>query len=99
METENNPNMRLHATVEGFVQGVGFRSFVEQNALALGVTGWVRNRWNGDVEVTAEGDRQTLENLLSALRRGPRASHVSNVQVEWLPSTGEFGGFYVRMSN
>ena len=99
METEKQPNARLHATVQGFVQGVGFRSFVEQSAMLLGLTGWVRNRWNGDVEVTAEGDRQTLEKLLSALRRGPRASHVTNIQVEWLPATDEFRQFYVRMSD
>lgn len=60
METANNPNMRLHATVKVFVQGVGFRSSVEQSALALGVTGWVRNCWNGDVEVIAEGKRSLV---------------------------------------
>ena len=65
---------RLHAVVEGTVQGVGFRNFVQENAYRLNLTGWVRNRWDGTVEVTAEGDRQDLEKLLQALRRGPRAS-------------------------
>ena len=96
---ENETNSRLHATVSGRVQGVSFRYFVLEQATELDLKGWVRNRWNGDVEVIAEGDCQTLEKLLSALRHGPRASHVSNVQVEWLPATGEFRQFYVRTSD
>jgi acylphosphatase len=89
---------RLHATVEGRVQGVGFRAFVEQSAEMLNLRGWVRNRWDGSVEVTVEGDRQDLEKLLAALWRGPRASGVTDVRFEWLPATGEFTHFSVRMT-
>jgi acylphosphatase len=89
---------RLHATVEGRVQGVGFRAFVEQSAEMLHLRGWVRNRWDGSVEVTAEGERQDLEKLLAALWRGPRASGVGDVHSEWLPATGEFTHFSVRMT-
>lgn len=91
-------NARLHAVVEGRVQGVGFRYFVEELADALGLTGWVRNRWDGTVEVLAEGERQLLEKLLAGLRRGPRAAYVTDVQVEWQAYTGEFRRFYVRVS-
>jgi acylphosphatase len=90
MEKEH---FRLHATIEGRVQGVGFRYFVLDTAQALGVTGWVRNRWDDTVEVMAEGERPALEKLLAALRRGPRAAFVSNVDVEWGPATGEFKRF------
>jgi acylphosphatase len=62
----------------------------------LGITGWVRNRWDETVEVTAEGSRPDLEKLLQALERGPRAAYVSQVQQEWLPATREFRGFLVR---
>lgn len=89
---------RLHAIVEGRVQGVGYRAFVDQTAHTLNLRGWVRNRWDGSVEVLAEGERQTLENLLAALYRGPRSSNVTRLQIEWLPATGEFGGFWVRMT-
>jgi acylphosphatase len=89
---------RLHAVVEGTVQGVGFRNFVQENAYRLNLTGWVRNRWDGTVEVTAEGDRQDLEKLLQALRRGPRASTVSGVRPEWQEASGEFEYFKVKMS-
>ena len=89
---------RLQAVVEGRVQGVGFRYFVEEEAIMLDLKGWVRNRWDGTVEVVAEGERQALEKFLAALRRGPRASSVSDVQVVWLPATGEFHSFTVRMT-
>jgi acylphosphatase len=96
---ENKQSLsRLHATIEGRVQGVGYRAFVEQNAYSLRLTGWVRNRWDGSVEVLAEGERDDLERLLAALYRGPRASNVSNLRLEWHPATGEFSRFSVHMT-
>ncbi len=92
---ENKP-ARLHATVEGRVQGVGFRAFVIEKAELLGLTGWVRNRWDESVEVMAEGNRQDLEKLLTSLRRGPRSAFVSNVETQWLPAAGEFSSFRAR---
>jgi acylphosphatase len=91
-----NESFRLHAIVSGRVQGVGFRAFVEQTAANLGLVGWVRNRWNGEVEVLAEGNRSTLDKLLAALWRGPTASRVTQVSAEWQPATGEFDWFFVR---
>lgn len=98
MSENTDTLVRLHATVEGRVQGVGYRAFVEQNAYALGLKGWVRNRWNGTVEVLAEGERPGLEKLLAALQRGPRSADVTHVQIEWLPATREFSRFSVRMT-
>ncbi len=89
---------RLHATVEGRVQGVSFRYFVLENAQRLKVTGWVRNRRGGSVEVAAEGGRAALEQLLAALGRGPRAASVTTVKHEWEAATGEFSSFRIRMS-
>jgi len=91
-----NELTRLHAVVEGRVQGVGFRYFVLETAEILGVTGWVRNRWDDTVEVIAEGPRADVERLFQALQRGPRAAYVSQVQQEWLPATGEFSSFMVK---
>jgi acylphosphatase len=90
---------RLHAIVDGHVQGVGFRAFVLEHALELGLTGWVRNRWDGTVEVVAEGSKMDLEYLLSILRRGPRSYTTSSVQPEWLDATGEFTRFQIRMTS
>ncbi len=88
--------MRLHALIHGHVQGVGFRYFVQDRALALGLVGWVRNTFDGDVEVVAEGPRPRLEALLDHLRRGPRAAVVMGVDVEWSPASGEFRRFEIR---
>lgn len=89
---------RLHAIIEGRVQGVGFRYFVVEKASELGVVGWVRNRWDETVEVLAEGDRQALEKLLGELQRGPRGAFVQEVKMEWQAPTGEFNRIQVRMT-
>src|SRR5512133_1903541 len=90
-----NPS-RLHAVVEGHVQGVGFRYFVLAKAQQLNLTGWVRNTAGGDVEVLAEGSREDLDTLMESLRQGPRSSFVTKVRENWEPSRGEFRLFDVR---
>ncbi len=67
--------------VTGRVQGVGFRWFVEREAARLSITGWVRNREDGRVEVMATGTREQLNTLHSRLREGPRAARVDDVAV------------------
>jgi acylphosphatase len=87
---------RLHATIEGYVQGVSFRYFVTQAANNLRVTGWVRNRYDGSVEVFAEGSRSSLDKLLAELRKGPPSAIVTKLEHEWLPATSEFLDFKVH---
>jgi acylphosphatase len=65
--------------VRGRVQGVGFRWFVEREASVLGVYGWVRNNFDGNVEVLATGTREQLNQLRGKLRQGPRAARVDEV--------------------
>lgn len=86
---------RLHALITGMVQGVGFRFFVLKSAEELGLAGWVRNRWDGRVEVTAEGPHEVLNQLLLKLRRGPLSAEVEDVQYEFSDSKGEFKQFGV----
>jgi acylphosphatase len=86
-------NSRLHATVTGRVQGVSFRYFVIEKADLLDLRGWVRNLWDGSVEVIAEGSHQDLEQLLQALHTGPPMARVDYVEFEWLDFTGEFKSF------
>ena len=90
--------VRLRATVEGRVQGVGFRYFVQERAVFLGLSGWVRNRWNGTVEVIAEGPQADVEILLKALQRGPHAGTTQNVKYDWHEATGEFISFRIRQT-
>src|SRR5205085_1503691 len=65
--------------VTGRVQGVGFRWFVEREARALGISGWVRNTDDGAVEVVASGTQDQLSRLRKALAEGPRAARVDDV--------------------
>jgi acylphosphatase len=87
---------RLHAIVHGRVQGVNFRAFVVEHGTSTRVKGWARNRWDGTVEVVAEGERQQLERLLAALHQGPRMANVTRVDVDWQPASGEFSSFHVK---
>lgn len=68
--------------VSGRVQGVGFRNYVEHVAEKLGVSGYVRNRRDGSVEVYAVGDPERLKRLRAALQKGPLMSNVTNVAEE-----------------
>ncbi|MEN8241044.1 MAG: acylphosphatase [Chloroflexota bacterium] len=91
-------NKRLHATVQGRVQGVGFRYYVLECANRLALNGWVRNRFNGDVEVVAEGPQIKLDTLAEALERGSRSSNVTRVNQQIDAATGEFDRFRIRVT-
>lgn len=87
---------RLHAHVKGRVQGVGFRFFVVRAAQEQGLQGWVRNRYDGRVEVMAEGDLAALNRLLADLRRGPLSAQVTTVDYAFEEARGDFDRFSVR---
>jgi len=87
---------RAQVTVRGIVQGVNYRWFTQRRATDLRLTGFVRNVADGSVQVTVEGEREVIEQLLDALRIGPSAAAVESVQVEWHASSGEFNRFEVR---
>lgn len=87
---------RLVAIVRGDVQGVGFRWFVEREAARLGLAGWVANRADGSVEVVAEGDEDSLRELLLQLWEGPSGSAVRDVGVRHEPARGNIVGFSIR---
>jgi len=87
----------VHIIVEGLVQGVGYRWYAARRAEALGITGFVRNLYDGTVEVEAAGKRSMLEELIRDLRVGPRSAHVTNLKIEWKkPAGGAFPRFEVR---
>ena len=65
-----------HVVLRGRVQGVGFRAFVEREALRRGLAGWVRNRHDGTVEALFAGDPAEVADMIETCRRGPRASRV-----------------------
>jgi acylphosphatase len=94
--SSRHADQRLNAIVFGRVQGVGFRFFVLQQAVAMGLAGWVRNTSEGMVEVLAEGDSASLQDFLAALHQGPDAAYVRDVKYHYSPATGELRDFDIR---
>jgi acylphosphatase len=85
----------VHIRVEGRVQGVGYRAFVEMRAEELGLSGWVRNRRDGSVEAVLQGSPEAVEAVIEACRAGPPASRVTRVDIIG-EGVGAFDGFEVR---
>jgi acylphosphatase len=82
--------------VRGRVQNVGYRFFVQDAASREGLTGWVRNRPDGAVEVQAEGDRESVDRFEHQVRTGPPAARIDAVQVHEDVPTTRMDGFRVR---
>ncbi|MEP6781026.1 MAG: acylphosphatase [Gemmatimonadaceae bacterium] len=79
MSDEGSPHQK-HLVVEGVVQGVGFRWFVRERARRAGLSGWVRNRDDGSVELRVIGHPHAIERLLSELAIGPKGAVVNAVR-------------------
>ena len=93
---EQPDRRRLEAKIDGRVQGVGFRYFVQREANSLGLSGWVRNLRSGSVQLAAEGPEEDLNSLIEAVRQGPPMSHVQNIDARWKQPKGESGAFETR---
>jgi acylphosphatase len=72
--------------IAGMVQGVGYRYFALRQANVFGITGYVRNLINGDVEVVASADEESLNCFIDQLRNGPGRSHVSSLKIVEQPA-------------
>ena len=82
MSAHPSPPIRtVHVRVEGRVQGVGFRAWVEAEADGLGLDGWVRNRRDGTVEAVFGGDADAVDEMLRRCEQGPPAARVTRVEV------------------
>lgn len=88
-------DVRAHVKIKGRVQGVCFRSYTIDKADQLCLTGWVRNNPDGSVEAVFEGEEEKVKEAVDWCHHGPPNAHVSEVNVDWLPYTGEFSGFTV----
>jgi len=84
---------RLHAIVHGRVQGVSFRYYTTRKANELDIVGWVHNRKDGTVEVTAEGTQDKLEILEKWLHEGSPHAKVEEIYITWDDATGIFTDF------
>lgn len=86
---------RAHVRVRGRVQGVFFRVETRDRARSLGVSGWVRNAPDGEVEAVFEGDPARVESMIDWCNRGPAGAAVDDVEVAWEEPRDE-AGFDVR---
>lgn len=75
--------MLVHIFISGFVQGVGFRRFIKDHALKLGLTGWVRNLNDNRVEAVFQGSTLNIEKMILLCEKGPFLSEVKNIDVIW----------------
>ena len=87
---------RLHVVGRGRVQGGGYRATTLDEARRLSLSGWVRNRADGSVEVLAEGTEAKLMLFLAFLRRGPLGAHVATVVEDWEDVLGAPMPFQVK---
>lgn len=86
---------QVQLVVRGRVQGVYFRASAQREARRLGLTGWVRNRPDGFVELLAEGEEEGLKDLIAWANRGPSAARVERVDTRWRSFTGEYSDFRI----
>ena len=88
--------VRVALWIRGRVQGVWYRASTRDEAVRLGLRGWVRNEPDGTVRAVAEGPRELCEALLRWCHEGPPLAQVSRIDAEWGEATGELPGFGVR---
>ena len=76
----------VHIVVHGSVQGVFFRASTQSQASEHSLTGWVRNRPDGTVEIHAEGEKESLDRFIEWCRQGPPAASVQRLDLDWVAS-------------
>ena len=88
----------VHLIIEGRVQGVWYRGWTVQKATELGLSGWVRNRGDGSVEISVGGPKAKIKALISACYEGPPLAQVSHIQCDKVAEVYEMSGFKQRSS-
>jgi acylphosphatase len=86
----------VQVIIRGWVQGVYFRAFTRDQARSLGLTGWVRNRRDGNVEAYFEGEKEKVDQMIAWCHRGSPSSRVEQVEVTLGPFSGAFDSFQIR---
>ena len=87
--------VRAHVYISGRVQGVSFRWNTQHQAQQLGLTGWVKNLWDGRVEAVFEGEEPAVRQTVAWCHKGSRPARVDNVEVRYEQPTGEFRSFRI----
>ncbi len=84
---------QVQLVVRGRVQGVFFQASAQREARRLGLTGFVANRADGNIELTVEGEEEPMRELIAWAHRGPSPARVETVDVRWRSYTGKFHDF------
>ncbi len=87
--------IRIRVIVEGKVQGVYFRQSTKEVADTLGLSGYVKNLKDGNVEVEAEGEESAIKRLIEWLKKGPPLARVTNLHLDYLNPTNDKRGFLI----
>ncbi len=82
--------------VKGRVQGVGFRWFTEAEANKFGLKGYVKNRFDGDVEIEVEGEKEIIGQFIEQIKIGNRVSRVDDVHLEWSQWEDRYSNFQIK---
>ncbi len=91
-----NDYKRAEILVNGLVQGVGFRYFVLREAQELGLKGFVKNLYSGEVLTVVEGEKSLIEDLFKKIKVGPSYASVKNASINWDGSKDEFTHFEIK---
>ncbi len=86
---------RAEIIADGLVQGVGFRYFVYKNATRLGLKGYVKNLYTGEVYTIVEGPAYLIEELYKNIKIGPVHADVKNCTIKWSEAKNEFSRFEI----
>jgi acylphosphatase len=86
---------RIQLVVRGRVQGVYYRATAQREAREHGLTGWVKNRPDGSVEMVVEGEEDDVKDFLAWAQQGPTTARVDKVETKWRSYTGEFASFRI----
>jgi acylphosphatase len=86
----------VHVVISGRVQGVWFRANTKQKAEELGLTGWVSNTIEGNVEAVFEGEEEQVNKMITWCYQGPPLSKVENIKIKNQAITNGFKGFFIR---
>ena len=87
---------RAEIMANGLVQGVGFRYYIIKNAENLGLKGYAKNLFSGEVLTVVEGSRANIVELFNRIKVGPSHASVKNCRIEWGESKNEFTHFEIR---
>lgn len=86
-----------HLIISGRVQGVGFRYFTYRTAKEHQLKGWVKNLYDGTVEVVVTGSRKKVAKMIEKLKEGPPSARVQDIEeIDKPPNTGQLEDFSIR---